>query len=633
MFEATRGAIRWRTQLLWCAVALPLAWVATASAQLVCEGAPQRTTLAATGCDELDGNQAACGGAFTVESDTIASCFYETDGGDCLPCDIDSQREQLCTNECAPPPVCANDRARDLFAGGPGSGQMGGSCRQFDDDPTSCGRAFGRGEAGIHSCFYEGAECLGCGPSNVDQGRCENTCTPPPSCADPSRDVLVDSCNDLDGDSSSCRASFEREINDLDVSCFVSAECEPCQPPNCAEECVPPPPCLDAGRTIYAGDQGAGPTCGQFDGDQASCEQAYAFAFGEVVTCAFGDNDECVPCDPGQDCVNTCVLTPTCADGSRPNFVPLCDTLTEAECPMAYVDDHSGTESCYWTGAECSACGSTEEGNASCTNTCRPPPSCADTSRVDFLGGPGTGQGGGACQQVATEEECETSYHLGRDGYTSCFWTNGECRGCGFPNEDGGLCINACVTPPSCDDGGLAYAGGFAGSCQQFNDDPTACAQAYVDGEAGPTSCYVAINAEDNDARGGGGGAPQSMGCRACSPADLSNGDCTNACQPLPFCGGAPAHTTLADCDDLGTQACGQAYEIAESGRPIPCAVVQNCEECDLGNQVDGLCQNACEAPPPQIPEVPVASMFGVLMLALILLAFGAYGALRTGRP
>jgi len=83
---------------------------------------------------------------------------------------------------------------------------------------------------------------------------------------------------------------------------------------------VPPVPCEgDPTRTIFAGfptNPILGP-CRQFDGDQASCEQAYAASkFASVVSCFFdAAHSTCEGCGPTNQRVGAC--TNTCASSTR----------------------------------------------------------------------------------------------------------------------------------------------------------------------------------------------------------------------------------------------------------------------------------------------------------------------------
>jgi len=68
--------------------------------------------------------------------------------------------------------TCA-DPARTDFVGGPDSN----ACRSLSDQPA-CEAAWHIGNGGAASCFWDGAECRGCGPNNEDGGDCTNTCLP-----------------------------------------------------------------------------------------------------------------------------------------------------------------------------------------------------------------------------------------------------------------------------------------------------------------------------------------------------------------------------------------------------------------------------------------------------------------------
>jgi hypothetical protein len=607
------------------AVVLVLGLVSPAPAQLVCQADPSRTTFTGGGsdnggCRQFNDNQTACERAFNLGESGIVSCFFTPEGnpgeGACRGCGPENQNDELCTNTCAPPPRCANDPSRTIFTGGASDNS---GCHDFDGDQASCEKAFNVGFSGIVSCFYDSGNCKGCGPDNFNGGLCTNTCAPPPACAgDPSRIVFAgypetQACSQFEGDPTTCEQAFHRAPNDLDASCFVAQECELCEPPGCTAKCVPPPSCDDVTRTIYAGGPNSD-ACRQYGDDQVTCEKAYHLGKAGVATCFF--------------------------DGSQ-----------------------------------CLGCGPSNEGSQ-CTNTCVPPPPCADASRTNFVGGPDNG----ACRQLSTEGECIAAYHRGLSGIASCYWTGSECAGCGSGNESGGACTNTCRPAPSCADGTRAvFAGGpFSGACQQYltEDD---CEIAYHQGLAGNASCYwngsqcfgcgpenegngECINTCDPPApcddasRTRFAGRPLSNGCQqfggdqtsceqayvigdagptscffangscnGCGPRNLSNGDCANTCQPLPVCTLEPSRTTLSDCSDLDNDpaTCAQAFEYVVGGHPIPCTVVDKCRGCGLENQAEGLCANTCFAASVQAAPVPTLSWLGIGIVLAILTTLG----------
>jgi hypothetical protein len=400
-------------------------------------------------CRQLDGDAQACGQAFHRDAQgQFASCFVSYS---CQPCGgsrpdltagAESQdaavngKRQACTNTCQPTPPCL-DEQRTVFAGGPGTR----ACRQFDGDQAKCEQAYHLGARGVATCFYDANNdsCLGCGPSNENQGACTNTCVPPPSCAE------------------------------------------------------------DPGRTIYAGGPGT-EACRQFNSDQTSCEQAFHRGGNGIASCFYTENDTCQGCGPNNErngqCINTCD-PPTCAkDPSRTIFAggPGTEACTQfngdqTSCEQAFHRGANGIASCFYTANDtCQGCGPNNERNGQCINSCDPPTCAEDSSRTIFAGGPGTS----ACQQFDGDKaSCEKAFHRGDDDYiSSCFYnnSNNSCRGCGPSNQNEGRCTNTCAPPPTClDEARTTFA-----SCEQFGTDVAACAHAFQLQQGGTTVSCVA---------------------------------------------------------------------------------------------------------------------------------------------
>jgi hypothetical protein len=578
-------------------------------------------------------------------------------------------------------PVCSLDPTRTIFAGGPGAGQIGGACRQFDGNQASCTGAFAQGRAGIESCFYDTTtnQCKGCGFTNEGL-QCTNTCIPSPKCPkDRSRSIFAGSdCGQLDEQPTSCAKAFQRGQNGSFDSCFVTFECLPCGNdeapdvtgstqlsdfgPFCTNTCVPPPTCLDSSRTMFVGPRGT-QACQHFDGDQTSCLQSFELERdGTPATCFFDSQlNDCFGCSQSSEangkCTNTCVPPPSCPlDSSRTIFAGGPDTEAchqfdgdQTSCVKAFHRGDSGIASCFYnaTNNECLGCGPSNESRGKCTNSCAPPPSCPlDSSRTIFAGGPGTE----ACHQFDDDQtSCVIAFHRGDDGIASCFFdaTNNQCRGCGSSNEGSGQCTNTCASPPSCpqDDSRT-----FVANCSQFDGNQAACLQAFSgERQSGFLSCFFSAG---NDQ------------CGECDFFAENNGDCTNSCAPPPTCLDS-SRTVLANCgslSDADPAACNRAFEASPNG-PIDCVAIPRCIDCDAGEESAGMCMNTCGIGVPTETNlgscfdgidndgngltdcadpacrgtaacggnVPTMSRYGLIACILILAAVGIYG-LRTQR-
>lgn len=127
---------------------------------------PSRTSVVAR-CTELDGDQAGCNAAATVdERNLAASCYWAPADAACRPCDY-GQDDATCTDTCFTRPQCA-DSSRTHFA------PAGCGTRA---DPTSCTQAYSIGRCGIESCYWGAFGCEECGPSaQYLDGACTNTC-------------------------------------------------------------------------------------------------------------------------------------------------------------------------------------------------------------------------------------------------------------------------------------------------------------------------------------------------------------------------------------------------------------------------------------------------------------------------
>jgi hypothetical protein len=367
-----------------------------------CPGDPARVIYAggpaSSGCHFFDGNQTNCEKAFIRGDGGIASCYYDTDFDECRGCGPNNEDSGACVNTC---PVCAADPARTTFAGGPGTA----ACHEFDNNQAACENAFHYDACGRPtSCYYsDSGDCNGCGPNNLANGECQNTCeVGPPTCAkDPTRTIFAGgpgtgACHQFDNDAESCLKAFHRGQNGGIASCQYdpfSGDCSGCGSGNlgsgdCLNTCLNGiPPCTqDPTRTVMAGFPNTS-ACHAFDGNPGGCATAYHL-------------DQC---------------------------------YNAASC---WYDADSET---------CNGCGPNNQQDGACVNTCSTgPASCdMDTSRILFGGGPGTG----ACFEFDDQASCLAAFHVGQCGVASCYWTGGSCQGCGPNNELSGDCFNTCEAP------------------------------------------------------------------------------------------------------------------------------------------------------------------------------------------
>jgi cysteine-rich repeat protein len=117
----------------------------------------------------------------------------------------------------------------------------------------------------------------------------------------------------------------------------------------CTNACGPPS-CSDPSRTIFGGGPGTF-ACGQFSGDQATCEMAWHLGAGGAASCFFDDG--CSGCGPNNEafglCTNTC--RPAAAScPSRSIFSGDCADLggDPAACAAAWqVGPAGGSQSCF----------------------------------------------------------------------------------------------------------------------------------------------------------------------------------------------------------------------------------------------------------------------------------------------
>ena len=195
------------------------------------------------GCTRFDGDPASCAMAYVEGGSGVASCYYDAENEACRGCGPSNEGSGACTNTCIAPPSCPLDQSRTIYTGGPGSQ----GCREFDGNPGQCLQAFVRGFGGIASCYYDAdsGSCRGCGPNNVNDGACVNTCIAQPFCtANPERTQL--GCGRFDGNPAGCDAAYGLLGDGSPTSCVSVQNCRVCDDDDqlngeCTNACVARP--------------------------------------------------------------------------------------------------------------------------------------------------------------------------------------------------------------------------------------------------------------------------------------------------------------------------------------------------------------------------------------------------------
>jgi len=138
-----------------------------------------------------------------------------------------------------------------------------------------------------------------------------------------------------------------------------------------------------------------------------------------------------------------------------------------AACAGAFQPGAGGGSSCAYVDGRCVGCRDCGQIVGRCLDVCQPPPTCADASRIRFVGE--TNQGG--CERLRTQSDCEDGWGLVfLEHPTSCWWDATECRPCDDSDLADGSCSNVCAAPPTCAD-----AGRTIGTCNDHDGDETTC--------------------------------------------------------------------------------------------------------------------------------------------------------------
>lgn len=201
---------------------------------------------------------------------------------------------------------------------------------------------------------------------------------------------------------------------------------------------------------LFDGDRCQG-SCRTLDGDQAACEQSFEVNWYGPAACVYLDG-KCVSClDCGQRagrCIDACQPI-SCADPTRtlfkggPNTKACRQLTTEADCTKGWASTYGRGRpvSCYWDAgaSRCRGCGSSNEHNGNCTNTCREPLTCADAGRT-FA--PSCGDFSG------DQAGCLVAWTNGNDGTeaVSCYYDTDDnsCDECELLEALAGQCSNTC---------------------------------------------------------------------------------------------------------------------------------------------------------------------------------------------
>ncbi len=337
-------------------------------------------------CRQFDGDPTGCAGAYAASSNGAVSCFYDAEEETCEGCGPNNAGDQ-CTNSCVPPPACVGAPGRTVLV--TGSGLSGQSCQQFDGDQTSCDQAFHISRGQPASCYFSNDSCNGCGLNQENQGNCVNACRPTPTCASvPARSFAggpgTSQCGQFESNQSACELAFAVDNNGDITSCHFDSgdgSCRECsaEPEGdglCQNTCVPPPPCLDASRTVFVGRPGSN-GCNRFDNDQPGCAQAYVEDqdFGATPCWYDEDEDDCRTCDPEDvnegRCTNTCQNIICSNQPSRTTFGE-CDDFDgdAATCAQAFQLDGDGRPVSCLTIPVCNGCGLENQADGACSNTC-----------------------------------------------------------------------------------------------------------------------------------------------------------------------------------------------------------------------------------------------------------------------
>ena len=139
---------------------------------LLCVGAgpicpdPAKTLQVDT-CPRFDGDAFSCNSAWFPRRNGPMSCTYNTTSNECHGCAGGSNSQPGCTNTCV---ACANTGLTAI--------PDGETCNELNPtNQTQCEAVWNtRGGSGPESCWWDGSQCKGCGPTHeVGEGNCSVT--------------------------------------------------------------------------------------------------------------------------------------------------------------------------------------------------------------------------------------------------------------------------------------------------------------------------------------------------------------------------------------------------------------------------------------------------------------------------
>jgi hypothetical protein len=189
--------------------------------------------LAGPLCRTLDDDPAACDQSYEVAGYGASACAHVR--GKCVPCDTLLDVSGVCRNVCHPPVTCTADPSRTTLL------------RDCSDapNPAACGAAWSATFSyatpidvvrGV-SCFWDAtampARCDRCGPEEVSQGKCGNTCIASadlPRCRVGGR--TFGRCGVLAGNPAACALTYQAGPYGTET-CWYDAgpgQCEGCDP-------------------------------------------------------------------------------------------------------------------------------------------------------------------------------------------------------------------------------------------------------------------------------------------------------------------------------------------------------------------------------------------------------------------
>jgi hypothetical protein len=318
-------------------------------------------------------------------------------------------------------PACPGDPTRIDFVGGPDTE----ACRSLSDQ-TSCEAAWhlsGDDEGGFSrpaSCFWDGAECRGCGPNNEENLLCTNSCDPVPPAA------LLVGADDVTIEKLRVRGPRLGGVTVLPS--VQNASLEGVRIEGAGGPCVAG---LGSGLTVEKSSlRSCGETCILALGESPRIER------NRLLSCG-GQGIE----SRGAGAVvarNSVRLALDCirfrGNGARleRNQLSLCDG--------SGIDGFGTGANLLRNQARVTFDGVFLECDSFATT-------CADATRTEFVGGPGTGP----CRDLPDQPACEAAWHIGNAGAATCYWDGFECRGCGPNNEGNGECANTCVAGDLCE--------------------------------------------------------------------------------------------------------------------------------------------------------------------------------------